>query len=158
MSLEHTPARVKLLHACDQWNSSRPVTFLLVATVNHATTLKAKLAQVQVQYDNVSNAAYNVGPFASYSAVQSGTGCKPARASRMFAEVAKMNLELLIQELIQTGDSKKTFDTLVNIARIGKFIGYQICIDLGYYSKRLYGALLPIAPLATNMGWLVQGG
>jgi hypothetical protein len=76
----------------------------------------------------------------------------------MFAEVAKMNLEPLMQELIQIGDSKKTFDTLVNIAGIGNFIGYQICIDLGYYSRRLYGALLPIAPLATTMDWLVQGG
>jgi hypothetical protein len=117
-----------------------------------------KLAKVQDQCGKVSNAAYNVGSFASYSAVQSGAGCKPARASRMFAEVAKMNLEHLMQELIQAGNSERTFDTLVNIAGIGNFIGYQICIDLGYYSRRLHGAPLPTSPLVTNLGWVVQRG
>jgi hypothetical protein len=42
MPLVPTPARLKRLHACDQWYSSRVVTLLPFDTVNYATPLKAK--------------------------------------------------------------------------------------------------------------------
>jgi hypothetical protein len=42
MPLVPTPARLKLLHACDQWHSSRMfAAFLLVGTVNSVQTLQA---------------------------------------------------------------------------------------------------------------------
>jgi hypothetical protein len=40
MSLLSTPARLTLLHACDQWHSSRASTFLPGDTVNCVQTLK----------------------------------------------------------------------------------------------------------------------
>jgi hypothetical protein len=41
MPLDPTHFRLKLLHACDQWHSSRKVTLLPVDTVNCVATLKA---------------------------------------------------------------------------------------------------------------------
>jgi hypothetical protein len=40
MPLAPTPARLKLLHACGQWHSSRKFTLLPVGTVNCVATLK----------------------------------------------------------------------------------------------------------------------
>jgi hypothetical protein len=41
MPLDPTPVRLKLLHACDQWHSSRKFTLLPFGNVNSVTTLKA---------------------------------------------------------------------------------------------------------------------
>jgi hypothetical protein len=41
MSLDPTHVRLKLLHACDQWYSSRESTALTVAIINFVETLKA---------------------------------------------------------------------------------------------------------------------
>jgi hypothetical protein len=46
MALVSTPARLKLLRACDQQHSSRVVTFLAFDAVNHAATLKVAKEEV----------------------------------------------------------------------------------------------------------------
>jgi hypothetical protein len=49
MLLDPTPARLKLLHACDQWHSSRESIFLPVDTVNCVATLKVVGCGVNVK-------------------------------------------------------------------------------------------------------------
>jgi hypothetical protein len=39
-ALDPTRVRLKLVHACDQWHSSRESTDLTVAIINHVDTLK----------------------------------------------------------------------------------------------------------------------
>jgi hypothetical protein len=39
-AIERTPARLKLLHACDQWHSSRESSALIVAIMNYAEAPK----------------------------------------------------------------------------------------------------------------------
>jgi hypothetical protein len=46
MPLDPTHVRFKLLHACDQWHSSRESAVLTVAIVNHVEILKAELGNV----------------------------------------------------------------------------------------------------------------
>jgi hypothetical protein len=41
MPLDPTYARLKLLHACDQWHSSRESTALTIVIINHVETVKA---------------------------------------------------------------------------------------------------------------------
>jgi hypothetical protein len=48
MPLDPTHVRLKLLHACDQWHSSRKFTLLPVDTVNCVATLKALCVDTQV--------------------------------------------------------------------------------------------------------------
>ena len=98
----------------------------------------AKLDAIQEARGKVSNAAYNVGSFGAYRAVASGKGCKPRRAARMFATMAAFGLDAKLKRLLAQGDSAATFDAICVLPGIGQFIGYQICIDLGYWSQEVY--------------------
>jgi len=56
----------------------------------------------------------------------------------MFATLAASGLEALLQSLSEQNDSAATFDAICALPGVGKFIGYQVCIDLGYWSKAAY--------------------
>jgi hypothetical protein len=49
MPLDPTHVRLKLLHACDQWHSSRETTALTVAIMNYAETLKGRVGNGAVE-------------------------------------------------------------------------------------------------------------
>jgi hypothetical protein len=53
MPLDPTHVRLKLLHACDQWHSSRQSTALTVVTIIYEQTLKAMIAEVDDDGDQM---------------------------------------------------------------------------------------------------------
>eukprot|EP01062_Namystynia_karyoxenos_P035145 TRINITY_DN25776_c0_g1_i1.p1 TRINITY_DN25776_c0_g1~~TRINITY_DN25776_c0_g1_i1.p1 ORF type:complete len:462 (+),score=159.21 TRINITY_DN25776_c0_g1_i1:79-1464(+) len=95
---------------------------------------EAKLGAIE---GSLSNAAYNVGSFGSFSHIAQGPGSKNARFCALLAELCP-KLPALAAELQQQPSSERTFRLISRINGIGPFIAYQICVDIGYWSPRLY--------------------
>jgi hypothetical protein len=53
MTLDPTHVRLKLLHACDQWHSSRESTALTGVIINHVETLKVYDQQAMQAHGNL---------------------------------------------------------------------------------------------------------
>jgi len=47
-------------------------------------------------------------------------------------------LPSLIKAISYNPTSQKTFEEIIKLEGIGRFLGYQICVDIGYYDKKIY--------------------
>jgi hypothetical protein len=96
------------------------------------------LARIQAKTGKISNAAYNVGAFQYFASdEEQGTGSKPARAGRMF-DTIRQKVRPLLAELLKATNSDTTYKLVTELPGVGSFIGYQICVDLGYWNKAVY--------------------
>jgi hypothetical protein len=73
LPLVRTPARLKVLHACNQWYSSRAFTLLLpVGTVNSVQTLKARK---QIQHSSQAGPIHLLGAWCLCGFEQASSPC-----------------------------------------------------------------------------------
>eukprot|EP00668_Euglena_longa_P033794 GGOE01043427.1.p2 GENE.GGOE01043427.1~~GGOE01043427.1.p2 ORF type:complete len:365 (+),score=46.71 GGOE01043427.1:478-1572(+) len=66
-----------------------------------------------------------------------GPGSKVARAAAMFDEI-RHAVPAAMDHVLQCRDSATTYSVITGLRGIGRFIGYQICVDLGYWNVEVY--------------------
>jgi hypothetical protein len=126
-------------------------------------TFEAKLREVGAKLGKLSSAAYNVGSFHSFSEAdqllpEDASGVKPTRASAMFAQLAPLMPEVA-RTILERRDSLHTFKTLTDLKGVGRFLGWQCCLDLGYWNPAVYNESfhVEVGPGATEgLSWLFK--
>jgi hypothetical protein len=117
-------------------DAMRHMGLLSVENFSKADFLR-RVQKVQDATGKVSNAAYNVGSFAAFQSEHAGPGCKPARAAAMFRTLAPL-MRGLAARITARRDSRYTFEQVRALPGVGEFVGYQICVDIGYWRRDVY--------------------
>ncbi len=122
-----------------------------------SSAFEQRLRLINTKLGKLSSAAYNVGSFDSFRAHSGGgTGVKPTRVAAMFAELAP-HMASVASAIIERRDSEFTYQTITGLRGVGNFLGYQICVDLGYWDRNIYDEShhVVIGPGAEKgLGWL----
>jgi hypothetical protein len=141
------------------WSKAMDIVGLQSCTGFNEQEFLTKLLNVQQTLGKVSNAAYNVGSFSAYRAHAEGAGSKNMRATMMFSTIKSL-IPAMADAIMARKDSDFTFQSLTSIDGVGKFIGYQICVDIGYWDHRVYDESLHtyLGPgAAKGLQWLFTG-
>ena len=120
-------------------------------------TFERRLRLIGAKLGKLSSAAYNVGSFSTWAHVGSGSGVKPTRVAAMFAELAPQMADVA-SAILERQDSAFTFRLITSLRGVGGFLGWQVCLDLGYWNSRVYNESchVTIGPGALKgLGWLV---
>ena len=125
-----------IFRAYINWSDAMEMIGLQFIDTYDKVAFTERLVTVSDALGKVSNAAYNVGTFTAHADAAQGAGCKHHRAAAMFDELRR-GLPALVRKLLQRKDSAFTFESIVDLKGVGKFIGYQICIDLGYWNREV---------------------
>ena len=144
--LRHRPAdllfNILIFRCYLNWHKSMELIGLQTVEGFDRATFEARLRNAHAKLGKLSSAAYNVGSFHAFCAADElmqaeDSGVKPTRASVMFAQLAPLMPEVA-RSIMERCDSMHTFKTLVNLKGVGRFLGWQCCLDLGYWNPAVY--------------------
>ena len=144
--LRHRPAdllfNILIFRCYLNWHKSMELVGLQATEGFDRATFEARLRNAHAKLGKLSSAAYNVGSFHAFCAADElmqaeDSGVKPTRASVMFAQLAPLMPEVA-RSIMERRDSMHTFKTLVNLKGVGRFLGWQCCLDLGYWNPAVY--------------------
>ena len=123
------------------WHKSMAIVGLQSVRSFDPTTFAAKLREADRKLGKLSNGAYCVGSFQMFNPADgltpNGSSVKPARVAAMFAGLAPL-MQPTVAKLMAKKDSDLTFKTIVMLPGVGKFLGWQTCLDLGYWNPDVY--------------------
>ena len=123
----------------------------------------AKLREIRGTLGKLSSAAYNVGSFDAFreadrSMPSDSEGVKPTRAAAMFGHLAPQ-MASVMESILQRKDPTFTYETITNLRGVGRFLGWQVCLDLGYWNPAVYNESIhvEVGPGALEgLTWLFQ--
>ncbi len=58
-------------------------------------------------------------------------------AAAMFGHLAPQ-MASVMESILQRKDPAFTFKTITNLRGVGRFLGWQVCLDLGYWNPAVY--------------------
>ena len=126
------------------WHRSMELLGLQSAETFERAAFETRLRQVGAQLGKLSSAAYNVGSFHGFASVDhGGAGSKPGRVAAMFAALAP-KMSGVVAAILERRDSEFTCSTISGLEGVGPFVGWQVCLDLGYWMPGLYNESLHV--------------
>ena len=126
------------------WHKSMEFIGLQYVESFDPTVFEAQLREAYQKLGKLSNGAYCVGSFMLFreqdANVPDGVSVKPARVAAMLAGLAAQ-MHAVAQQLLAKCDSAFTFQTILGLRGVGKFLGWQSCLDLGETCTRPVAAV-----------------
>ena len=145
------------------WHASMSLLGLQRCEGFDCAVFDAKLREVGTALGKLSSAAYNVGSFHAFQEADrcmpsDCEGVKPTRAAAMFGHLAPQ-MASVMESVLQRKDPTFTFKTITSLRGVGRFLGWQVCLDLGYWNPAVYNESIhvEVGPgAAEGLAWLFQ--